>query len=87
MGMACGNRLASSLLQESLMTVASSEARRKDARRVSLSSSLSQLRQSASGGLRRCRVPAFALVRLVDLYSVIVCFGFTFERDWIGCVE
>lgn len=64
MAMACGSRLASSLLQESLPTnVAFSGAGRADVRRVSSSSS-SQLRPG-TGVLRRTyRLPAFSVVRL-----------------------
>lgn len=68
MAMACGNRLASSLLQDGFT---SSGVGRGDVRRVSSSA---QLRQG-SGVLRKtCRVPAFSPVRVCCVELTFVCF-------------
>lgn len=76
MAVMCGIGLASSLLQqESYMSVASSEAGRADVKRVSSSSS-PQLLQNGVGLRRTCRMPAFFVVRLVELYSAALWFSF-----------
>ena len=71
MAMACGSRLASSLLQESLLSVASGSA---DARRASSSSS-SLLRQGAGVWRKTCRVPAFSVVCCIVSFDSYVDSG------------
>jgi hypothetical protein len=65
--MACGNRLlASSLLQESFSSLASSARERGDGRRVSSSSQLRGFRRSG-------RAPALSVVRLLEISRAAFC--------------